>query len=156
MKSKQNSSRISLTKSLGNDDYKSNIHNPKSSCDIASMKPNDEFPTPIILPITSNVLMHDNLMPQKQIMEISKKICKKLHKHNTYFKWRHEHIEKLEHLMKIHDHCSFKTIANIFYKHNVHPMLNTQKIHDELKRLRKSQKNKNKKKFRKTIKSHAQ
>jgi len=120
------------------------------------MKPNDEFPTTIILPITSNVLMHDNLMPQKQIMKISKKICKKLYKHNTYFKWRHEHIEKLEHLLKIHDHYSFKTIANIFYKHNVHPMLNTQKIHDQLKRLRKSQKNKNKNKFRKTIKSHAQ
>jgi hypothetical protein len=55
MKSKQNSSRISWTKSLGN----------------------DEFPTPIILPITSNVLKHDNLMPQKQIMIISMKICKK-------------------------------------------------------------------------------
>jgi len=37
-------------------------------------------------------------------------------------------LQKLEHLMKIHDHCSFKTIANIFYKHNVHPLLNTQKI----------------------------
>jgi hypothetical protein len=24
------------------------------------------------------------------------------------------------------------------YKHNIHPMLNTQKIHDQLKRLRKS------------------
>ncbi len=44
-----------------------------------------------------------------------------------YFKWKHEHIEKLEYLMKIHDHCSFKTITDIFYKHNVHPMLNTQK-----------------------------
>ncbi len=85
MKSKENSSRINLTKSLGNDDCKSNIHNPNLSCDIASMKSNDEFPTPIILPITSNVLMHDNLMPQKQIMKISTKICEKLHKQNTYF-----------------------------------------------------------------------
>jgi hypothetical protein len=76
MKSKQNSSRISLTKRLGSDDYKSNIHNPNLNCDIASMKSSDEFPTPIILPITSNVLMHDNLMPKKQIMKISTKICK--------------------------------------------------------------------------------
>jgi hypothetical protein len=50
MKSKQNSSRISLTKSLGNDDYKSNIHNPNLSCDIAGMKSNDEFPTPLFCP----------------------------------------------------------------------------------------------------------
>ncbi len=118
MKPKQNSSRISWTKSLGNDDCKWNIHNPNLSCDIASMKSNDEFPTTIILPITSNVLKHDNLMPQKQIMIISMKICKKLHKQNTYFKWKHEYIEKLKHLMKIDDLCSLKTIANIFYKHN--------------------------------------
>jgi len=77
MKSKQNSSRTSLTKSSGNDNCKSNIHNPNLSCDITSMKSNDEFPTPIILHITSNVLMHDNLMPQKQIMKISTKTCKK-------------------------------------------------------------------------------
>jgi hypothetical protein len=118
MKSKQNSSRISLTKSLGSDDCKSNIHNPNLSCDIVGMKSSDEFPNPIILPITSNVLKHDNLMPQKKFMKISMKICKNLHKQNTYFKWKHEHIEKLNHLMKIDDLCSLKTIANIFYKHN--------------------------------------
>jgi hypothetical protein len=84
--------------------------------------------------------MHDNLLLQKQVMKISTKICKKLHKQNTYLKWKHEHIEKLKHLMKIHDHCFLKTISNIFYKHNVHPMLNTQKIHDQLKGLRKSPK----------------
>jgi hypothetical protein len=33
MKSKQNSSRISLTKNLSSDDCKSNIHNPNLSCD---------------------------------------------------------------------------------------------------------------------------
>jgi hypothetical protein len=77
MKSKQNSSKISLTKSLGSDDCNSNIHNPNLNCDIASMKSNDEFPTPIILPITSNVIMHDNLMPKKKIMKISTKICEK-------------------------------------------------------------------------------
>ncbi len=77
MKSKENSSRISLTKSLGSDDCKSNIHNPNLNCDIASTKSSDEFPTPIIFPITSNVLMHDNLMPQKKVMKISTKICKK-------------------------------------------------------------------------------
>jgi ABC-type uncharacterized transport system permease subunit len=142
MKSKENSSRISLTKSLGSDDCKSNIHNPNLNCDIASTKSSDEFPTPIIFPITSNVLMHDNLMPQKKVMKISTKICKKLHKQTTYFKWKHEHIEKLEHLMKKNYHCSLKTIANIFYKHNIHPMLNTQKIHYQFKRLRKSQKKK--------------
>jgi hypothetical protein len=86
MKSKQSSSRIRFTKSLGSDDYKSNIHNPNLNCDIIGMKSNDEFPTPIILPITSNVLMHNNLILQKQIMKISTKICKKLHKHDTYFK----------------------------------------------------------------------
>jgi hypothetical protein len=95
MKSKENRLIISLTKSLGNDDCKSNIHNPNLSCDIASMKSNGEFPTPIILHITSNVLMHDNLMPQKQNMKISTKVCEKIHKQNTYFKWKHEHIEKL-------------------------------------------------------------
>jgi hypothetical protein len=46
MKSKQNSSRISLTKNLGSHDCKSNIHNPNLSCDIASMKSNNEFPNP--------------------------------------------------------------------------------------------------------------
>jgi hypothetical protein len=79
MKSKQNSSRISLTKSLGSDDCKSNIHNPNLSCDIGGMISNDEFPTPIIFPITSNVLMHDNLIAHKQIMKISTKICEKIH-----------------------------------------------------------------------------
>jgi hypothetical protein len=53
-----------------------------------------------------------------------------------YFKWKHEHIEKLEHIMKIHNHCFLKIIVNIFYKHNVHTMLNTQKIHGQLKRLK--------------------
>jgi hypothetical protein len=77
MKSKQNILKISLTKSLSSDNCKSNIPNPNLSCDIASMKSNDEFPTPIILHITSNVLMHDNLMPQKQIMKNSMKTCKK-------------------------------------------------------------------------------
>jgi hypothetical protein len=77
MKSKQNSSRISLTKSLGSDDCKSNIHNPNLNCDIVGMKSNDEFPTPIILHVTSNVVMHDNLVPQKKIMKISTKLCKK-------------------------------------------------------------------------------
>ncbi len=62
----------------------------------------------------------------------------KNHKQNTYFKWKQEHIEKLKHFMKIHDHYSLKTIADIFYKHNVHLMLNTQKVHDQLKRLKKS------------------
>jgi hypothetical protein len=127
MKSKQNSSRISLTKNLGSNDCKSNIHNPNLSCAIAGMKSNDEFTTPIILPITSYVLMHNNLMPQKRIMKISTKKFKKIHKRNTYFKWKHKHIKKLKHLMKIHDHCSLKTIVDIFYKHNIHPMLNTQK-----------------------------
>jgi hypothetical protein len=65
MKSKENSSTISLTKNLGSDDCKSKVHNPNLSCDITCMKSNDEFPTPIILPITSNVLKHDNLMPKK-------------------------------------------------------------------------------------------
>ncbi len=50
MKSKQNSSRFSLTKSLGNDDCKSNIHNPNLNYDIVGMKSNDEFPTPIFFP----------------------------------------------------------------------------------------------------------
>jgi hypothetical protein len=95
MKSKQNSSRNSLTKSLRSDDCKSNIHNPNLSCDIASMKSNDEFPTPIIFPITSNVLMRDNLMLQKKFMTISMKYVKFFLKQNTYFKWKHEHIEKL-------------------------------------------------------------
>jgi len=138
MKSKQNSSRICLTKNLSSDHCKSNIHNPNLDCDIAGMKSDGEFPTPIIFPITSNVLMHDNLVLQKQIMKISTKICKKLHKQNTYFEWKHEHIEKLKHFMKIHYHCSLKTIVGIFYKCNVYPMLNTQKVHDQLKKLRKS------------------
>jgi hypothetical protein len=77
MKSKQNTSRISLTKSLSNDNCKSNIHNPNLSCDIVCMKSNDEFPTPIILHIRSNVLMHDNLMLQKIIMKTSTKTCQK-------------------------------------------------------------------------------
>jgi hypothetical protein len=45
---------------------------------IAGMKSNDEFPTPIIFPITRNVLIHENLMLHKQIMKISTKICKKI------------------------------------------------------------------------------
>ncbi len=79
MKSKQNSSRISLTKGLGSDDCKSNIHNPNLSCDIVGMKSNDEFPTLIILPITSNVLMHDNLMPQPNYENFNKNM-QKIHK----------------------------------------------------------------------------
>jgi hypothetical protein len=76
MKSKENSSRISLTKSLGSDDCKSNIHNPNLNCDIASTKSSDEFPTPIIFPITSNVLMHDNLMPQPNYEKFNKNMQK--------------------------------------------------------------------------------
>jgi hypothetical protein len=42
--------------------------------------------------------------------------------------------------MAIHKHHFLKNIAEMFYTSNVHLMLNTQKIHDQLKRLRKSQK----------------
>ncbi len=76
MKSKQNSSRISLTKGLGSDDCKSNIHNPNLSCDIVGMKSNDEFPTLIILSIISNVLMHDNLIPQPNYENFNKNMQK--------------------------------------------------------------------------------
>ncbi len=144
MKSKQNSSRISLTKGLGSDDCKSNIHNPNLSCDIVGMKSNDEFPTLVILPITSNVLMHDNLMPQPNYEKYAKNFINRIDTLNgnmniglvfNIFMFPFK-VSIL--FMKFIVQCSLKTITNIFYKHNIHPMLNTQKLHDQLKRLRKS------------------
>jgi len=41
--------------------------------------------------------------------------------------------------MAIHKHHYLKKTVEIFYTSNVHPILNTQKIHDQFKRLRKSQ-----------------
>jgi hypothetical protein len=53
----------------------------------------------------------------------------------TYFKCKYEHNNELYCLMAIHKHHSLKKIAKMFYTSNVHPMLNTQKKHDQLKRL---------------------
>jgi hypothetical protein len=44
--------------------------------------------------------------------------------------------------MAIHKHHCLKNIAEMFYTSNVHPMLNTQKIHDQLKRLQNHKKTK--------------
>ncbi len=76
-------------------------------------------------------------------------------KHNepkTYFKsWKDEHNNELYHLMVIHKHHSFKKIAEFFYTSNVHPMLNTQNIRCQLKRLQKSQKIQRKTKLQKGL-----
>jgi uncharacterized protein YaiI (UPF0178 family) len=53
--------------------------------------------------------------------------------------------------MAIHKHLSLKKTAEMFYTSNVHPMLNTQKIHDQLKRLQKSQKTQTKTKLQKEL-----
>jgi hypothetical protein len=42
--------------------------------------------------------------------------------------------------MAIHKHHFLQKIAEMFYTSNVHPMLNTQKVHDQFKRLQKSPK----------------
>jgi len=53
--------------------------------------------------------------------------------------------------MAIHKHHYLKKTIEIFYTSNVHPILNTKKIHDQFKRLRKSQKIQTKTKLEKEL-----
>ncbi len=94
------------------------------------------FTPPIFLNI-NNIVIQNTLTINDEFINLSKFSNETSEKHDepkTYFKWKNEHNNELYFLMAIHKHHSFKKIAKMFYT-IVHPMLNTQKKHDQLKRL---------------------
>jgi len=99
--------------------------------------------TPPIFLNINNIVIQNTLTINDEFINLWKFSIETSEKDNepkTYCKWKDEHNNEPYHLMAIHKHHSLKKIAKLFYASNVHPMLNTQKIHDQLKRLWKSQK----------------
>jgi len=86
----------------------------------------------------NNIVIQNTLTINDEFINLSKFSNETNEKDNepkTYCKWKDEHNNELYHLMAIYKHLSLKKIVEMFYTNNVHPMLNTQKIHDQLKRL---------------------
>ncbi len=108
---------------------------------------------PVVLNI-NNIVIQNTLAINDEFINLSKLSNETSEKDNepkTYCKWKYEYNIELYHLMAIHKHLSLKKIAEMFYTSNVHPMLNTRKIHDQLKRLQKSQKTQTKTKLQKGL-----
>jgi hypothetical protein len=102
----------------------------------------------------NNIVIQNTLIVNDEFFNFSifsNETSEKDNEPKTYCKWKDEHNNELCHLMAIHKHISLKKIAKMFYTSNVHPMLNTQKIHDQLKRLQKSQKIQTKTKLQKEL-----
>lgn len=67
----------------------------------------------------SLTINNEFIIPKIFKWDIQKKYAQK-----TYFKWKNEHNNELCHLMETHKHHSFKKIANMFYKNNMHSIQN--------------------------------
>jgi hypothetical protein len=113
------------------------IHEQNLNCENAIVKLDQISCTPPIVLNINNIVIQETLTINDEFINLSKFSNETSEKHDepkTYFKWKNEHNNELYFLMAIHKHHSFKKIAKMFYT-IVHPMLNTQKKHDQLKRL---------------------
>jgi hypothetical protein len=89
-----------------------------------SMKVDEIFPTPIIFPNISNIVIQDDLiMDNESHQTFSNDISWK--RWIKIFKLKNEQNNKLHCFMETYKHHSFKKFSNMFYKDNVHPILNT-------------------------------
>jgi hypothetical protein len=114
------------------------IHEKNLNCENIVVKLDQISCTPPIVLNINNIVIQDTLTINDEFIKLPKFSNETSETHNepkTYFKWKDEQNNELYRLMAIHKHHSLKKIAKMSYASNVHPMLNTQKIHDQLKRL---------------------